>query len=94
MRTRDNRKRPDNPGRTPLYGARSIGSAMLLLSLIFCPAVAQAQPTERAPDTMEARLLACAEGRSGHTTAGKLLRSRSGFKVLTPARKSEKSAIS
>jgi cytochrome c553 len=63
---RDNRKRPDNPS-----GARWIGSAILLVSLMLCPAaVAPAQPTERAPDTMEARLLACAacHGRQGEGT--------------------------
>src|SRR5271167_4064368 len=35
-----------------------------------CPAVAQAQPTERAPDTVEARLRACqpCHGRQGEGT--------------------------
>jgi cytochrome c553 len=43
----------------------------LLVSLMFWPAaVVLAQPTERAPDTMEARLLACAacHGRQGEGT--------------------------
>jgi cytochrome c553 len=50
---------------------RWIGSAILLVSLTLCPAgVAPAQPTGRAPDTMEARLLACAacHGRQGEGT--------------------------
>jgi cytochrome c553 len=70
LRTRDNRKRPDNPSRTPPWGARWIGSAILLVSLMLGPAVALAQPTERAPDTMEARLLACGacHGRQGEGT--------------------------
>jgi cytochrome c553 len=71
LRTRDNRKRPDNPSRALLCGARWIGSAILFVSLMLClAAVAPAQPTERAPDTMEARLLACAacHGRQGEGT--------------------------
>jgi cytochrome c553 len=68
--TRDNRKRPDNPRRALVSGARWIGSTILLGSLMLCPAVVPAQPTERAPDTMEARLLACAacHGRQGEGT--------------------------
>jgi cytochrome c553 len=64
--TRDNRKTP-----ALLCGWRWNGFAMLLVSLIFCPAiVASAQPTERAPDTMEARLRACepCHGRQGEGT--------------------------
>ncbi len=66
LRKRDNRKRPDNPS-----GARWSGFAILLVSLMLChPAAALAQSTERAPDTMEARLLACApcHGRQGEGT--------------------------
>ena len=71
LRMRDNGKRPDNPCRAPLRGARRIGSASLLVSLILGPAaIALAQPTQRAPDTMEARLIACAacHGRQGQGT--------------------------
>jgi cytochrome c553 len=69
--TRDNRKRLGNQSRTLPCGARWIGSPILLVSLMLClPAAAPAQPTERAPDTMEARLLACAacHGRQGEGT--------------------------
>jgi cytochrome c553 len=69
--TRDNRKRPANPSHALAYGARWIGSAILLLLLMRCPVtVAQAQPTERAPETMEARLRACepCHGRQGEGT--------------------------
>lgn len=69
--TRENRKKPDNPSYALLRGARWNGFAILLVSLLLCPAaVAPAQPTERAPDTMEARLLACApcHGRQGEGT--------------------------
>src|SRR5262245_32066096 len=71
LRTRDDIKRSDNPSRALSYGARRIGSPILLLSLMICPAgMAAAQPTQRAPDTMEARLLACAacHGRQGEGT--------------------------
>ena len=52
-------------------GRRQIDRAILLVSLMFCSVnLAGAQPTERAPDTMEARLLACAacHGRQGEGT--------------------------
>jgi cytochrome c553 len=48
-----------------------LGSAILLVLVMFCPgAIAQTPATERAPDTMEARLLACAacHGRLGEGT--------------------------
>ncbi len=55
------RKRPDNWRRALYRGVWWIGSAILIVSpLPFPAAVTHAQPTERAPDTMEARLLACA----------------------------------
>jgi len=69
--TRNNRQKLGNQSRTLPCGARWIGSAILLVSLTLCLAVvAPAQPTERAPDTMEARLLACAacHGRQGEGT--------------------------
>jgi cytochrome c553 len=68
---RDNRQRPGNQSRTLPCGARWIGPTILLVTATFCfAAVAPAQPTERAPDTMEARLLACAacHGRQGEGT--------------------------
>jgi cytochrome c553 len=71
LRTRDNLKRPADPSHALACGARWIGSAILLGLLMPCPAaVAQAQPTERAPDTMEARLRACepCHGRQGGGT--------------------------
>jgi cytochrome c553 len=71
LRSRYSRKRPDNPIRALLCAARWNGLAILLVSLMLCPAaVAPAQPTERAPDTLEARLLACAacHGRQGEGT--------------------------
>src|SRR5262249_3099913 len=50
LRARDQNKRSDNLKR-----------ALLFVVLMLCPAVgASPQPTERAPDTLEARLLACA----------------------------------
>jgi cytochrome c553 len=70
LRTRDNLERPANPSRAFACGARWIGSAIVLVLLMPCPAVAQAQPTERAPDTMEARLRTCepCHGRQGGGT--------------------------
>jgi hypothetical protein len=60
LRTTDNRRKPDNPSRALACEAWSIPFAILLLSVMLCPgAGAFAQPTERAPDTIEARLLAC-----------------------------------
>jgi cytochrome c553 len=52
-------------------GGQQIDRAILLVSLILCSVnIAGAQPTERAPDTMEARLLACApcHGHQGEGT--------------------------
>ena len=69
--TSENRKRPDNPSHALLCGARWNGFAILLVSLmLWSVADAPAQPTQRAPDTMEARLLACAacHGRQGEGT--------------------------
>ena len=54
-----------------LWGAGRQLFAIVLAILMLCPtAVPSAQPTERAPDTMEARLLACAacHGRQGEGT--------------------------
>src|SRR5499427_9204735 len=68
---RNRKKRLGDSGRTFLRGARWIGSAILLVPLMLCSAiVARAQPTERAPDTMEARLRACepCHGRQGGGT--------------------------
>src|SRR5215472_8027191 len=51
--------------------ALGIGRASLLILMMLCrAALAQAQPTERAPDTMEARLRACepCHGRQGEGT--------------------------
>src|SRR5499427_7032433 len=51
--------------------ALGIGRASLLILLMLCrAALAQAQPTERAPDTIEARLRACepCHGRQGEGT--------------------------
>jgi cytochrome c553 len=53
-------------------GGRQVDRAILFVSMMLCSAaVAGAEPTQRAPDTMEARLLACApcHGRQGEGTA-------------------------
>src|SRR5215472_16303825 len=53
------------------HGSLGGGVAILVVWLVFWPsAFAGAQPTERAPDTMEARLLACAacHGKQGEGT--------------------------
>jgi cytochrome c553 len=71
LRARDNPKRRANPRCSLAGGARWVGSAILLVSLTFgSAAVAPAQPAERAPDTMEARLRACepCHGRHGEGT--------------------------
>jgi len=71
LRTRDDFKRPDHPGRALPYPARWSGYVILLIALMHYPAVvASAQPTGRAPDTITARLLACAacHGRQGEGT--------------------------
>src|SRR5437763_637544 len=69
-RPRDGRKQPDNLARPLSWGARWLRSIMLLVSQMLGSAVATAQPTERPPDTMEVRLLACAacHGRQGEGT--------------------------
>ena len=60
LRTRDSFKRPANPSHPLAGGVGWIGLVIPLVLLMLCPAaVAQVQPTERAPDTIEARLLAC-----------------------------------
>src|SRR5262244_1876995 len=72
LRSRDNLKKLDHPGRALRCPVRWSGYLILLVALIHGPAVvALAQPTERAPDTMEARLLACApcHGRQGEGTS-------------------------
>jgi cytochrome c553 len=58
-------------GRVIRNGARQVDRAILFVSVMLCSAaVAGAQPTQRAPDTMEQRLLACAacHGRQGEGT--------------------------
>jgi len=56
-----NDKGLDHPGRALHYPARWSGYVILLMVLMHCPAViAPAQPAERAPATIEARLRACA----------------------------------
>ncbi|MGC2199987.1 MAG: c-type cytochrome [Stellaceae bacterium] len=63
--------RRDNRSRVLLCGARWKLFAIVLAILMLCPtAVPHAQPTERAPDTMEARLRACepCHGRQGGGT--------------------------
>jgi hypothetical protein len=60
LRTRDNRHGANNRSHVFVCGVRRVRSAILFVSLMLCPAtVAPAQPTEHAPDTMEARLRAC-----------------------------------
>ena len=49
----------NNKGRALPPRGRWIGRGMLLVSLTLYPAVSPAQPTDRAPDTIEARLRAC-----------------------------------
>ena len=69
--TRHNRKRRDNSSNGVRIRKGWCGPAVVFVSLMFCPAaVAPAQPTERAPDTMEARLRACepCHGRQGEGT--------------------------
>ena len=71
LRSRHNLKRLDHPRRALLYRVRWGGYVILLVALMNFPAVvAPAQPTEHAPDTIEARLLACAacHGRQGEGT--------------------------
>jgi cytochrome c553 len=71
LRTRDNLKRLDHPSRAVPHAARWSGYVILLVALMNFPVVvALAQPTEHAPDTMEARLLACepCHGRQGEGT--------------------------
>src|SRR5260370_11750025 len=63
--------RRENPSRALLGGAGGHLFAIVLAILMLCPTAGPyAQPTERAPDTMEARLLACAacHGRQGEGT--------------------------
>src|SRR5215469_10853718 len=70
-RTRDNRRKPGTLSCALSCGARWTGLAIVLLGLVlWLAAVGSAHPTERAPDTMEARLLACAacHGRQGEGT--------------------------
>jgi cytochrome c553 len=71
LRTRNSRKRPNGLSRMLPGCARWIGLAFPLVSLIpFPAALAQAPPTQRALDTMEARLRACepCHGRQGGGT--------------------------
>ena len=68
---RDRCERPDHPARALCCGTRWIGSAISLVSVMLgVAALAQAQPTERVPDTMEVRLRACepCHGRNGEGT--------------------------
>src|SRR5215471_10149618 len=67
---RYNRRRLTNLNRRLTTGW--ISAMILATSLILCPVTGgHAQPMERAPDTMEARLLACApcHGRQGEGTS-------------------------
>jgi len=67
-----NRKMPDNRRSAVPTFRRWCGPAIGLVSLMLCPvAVVHAQPTEHAPDTTAARLLACApcHGRQGEGTS-------------------------
>jgi len=69
--TGHNRKRPDNSSNAVPIRKGWCGLAVVLVSLmLYSIAVAHAQPTERAPDTMEARLRACepCHGRQGGGT--------------------------
>jgi|SRR5215472_8517512 len=62
----------NSKGRALLVGGRWGGRATLLIPLMLCPAaVPHAQPAERPPDTMEARLRACVpcHGRQGEGTS-------------------------
>jgi len=70
FQTRHVWKRVNNPSRALPCRVRWNGSAILLMPLMLFSAVALAQPTERAPDTMEARLRACepCHGRQGGGT--------------------------
>jgi cytochrome c553 len=68
---RYNRRRLTDLNRRLINTARWISASTLYASLLSCPAiVAHAQPTDRAPDTMEARLRACVpcHGRQGEGT--------------------------
>jgi cytochrome c553 len=61
----------NNKGRA-LPRERWVGRAMLIIPLTLCPAAApHAEPTERPPDTMEARLRACTpcHGQQGEGTS-------------------------
>jgi cytochrome c553 len=61
-----------NPAPAPALCARWIGFAILIMLLMpGTAAVAVAQPTQRPPDTMEARLRACTpcHGRQGEGTS-------------------------
>jgi cytochrome c553 len=61
LRMRDDRGKPGDPQGASLRRQAWRGSAILLALVMLGPtAVAQGQPTERAPDTITARLLACA----------------------------------
>ena len=63
--------RLENPSRALFWGAGWQLFAIAFAIIMLCPAaVVPAQPTERAPDTIEARLLACAacHGRQGEGT--------------------------
>src|SRR6516162_682191 len=71
LRTADNRRKRDNRTWALIRHAWWSLFAILLVSMMLGPvAVASAQPTERAPDTMEARLRACepCHGRQGEGT--------------------------
>jgi cytochrome c553 len=60
-RTRYDRRRPDDPERALRRNVQWYGAAVLIaLLMLSADGVAGAQPTERAPDSMAARMLACA----------------------------------
>lgn len=63
--------RRENPSRALLWGkGRRLFAIALAILMLYPATVLYAQPTERAPDTIEARLLACAacHGRHGEGT--------------------------
>jgi cytochrome c553 len=70
LRTSHRQRRLNGPSRALARAARWAGSAILPASFALVPAVAPAQPAQRAPDTLAARLLACApcHGRQGEGT--------------------------
>jgi cytochrome c553 len=72
LQTRYDREKPAKLSRARCRWSLRLGLAILLIASMRCHTVpAQAQPTERSPDTMEARLRACVpcHGRQGEGTS-------------------------